>query len=195
MAPTPGPRRLRHALARTKWPDICSRRAARCRREIRFIRAATTGPSPASTPPTAGLWWPTTCTWAFACRTSGIGLRSSGRRQDDARQAAAHHRRLAARHPGDRRGQQRPRGLGLHQQRRRLGRRRDRRATTRPTTTRTSRPTARASSSTSTETIKVKGAPDETLEVVSTIWGPVMDHDHQKRPARHSLGGPRHRRA
>ena len=32
------------------------------------------------------------------------------------------------------------------------------------------------------ETIKVKGAPDETLDVVSTIWGPIMDHDHKDRP-------------
>lgn len=32
------------------------------------------------------------------------------------------------------------------------------------------------------EIIKVKGAADETLDVVSTIWGPVMDHDHQGRP-------------
>lgn len=32
------------------------------------------------------------------------------------------------------------------------------------------------------ETIKVKDAPDETLEIVSTIWGPIMDHDHQGRP-------------
>ncbi len=32
------------------------------------------------------------------------------------------------------------------------------------------------------ETIKVKDAPDETLDVVSTIWGPIMDHDHQGRP-------------
>ena len=23
---------------------------------------------------------------------------------------------------------------------------------------------------------------DETLEVVSTLWGPIMDHDHQDRP-------------
>ena len=29
------------------------------------------------------------------------------------------------------------------------------------------------------ETIHVAGAPDETIEVVSTIWGPVMDHDHR----------------
>ena len=34
------------------------------------------------------------------------------------------------------------------------------------------------------EVIKVKGAPDEKLDVVSTIWGPIMDHDHQSRPAR-----------
>jgi penicillin amidase len=32
------------------------------------------------------------------------------------------------------------------------------------------------------ETIKVKGAADETLDVVSTIWGPIMDHDHKGRP-------------
>ena len=32
-----------------------------------------------------------------------------------------------------------------------------------------------------TETIHVKGGPDETLEVLSTIWGPVVDEDHQGR--------------
>lgn len=32
------------------------------------------------------------------------------------------------------------------------------------------------------ETIKVKDAPDDTLEIVSTIWGPIMDHDHMGRP-------------
>ncbi len=32
------------------------------------------------------------------------------------------------------------------------------------------------------ETIKVKGATDETLDVVSTIWGPILDHDHKGRP-------------
>jgi penicillin amidase len=32
------------------------------------------------------------------------------------------------------------------------------------------------------ETIKVKGAADETLDIASTIWGPIMDHDHQGRP-------------
>ena len=32
------------------------------------------------------------------------------------------------------------------------------------------------------ETIKVKGEADETLDVVSTIWGPIMDHDHKNRP-------------
>jgi penicillin amidase len=32
------------------------------------------------------------------------------------------------------------------------------------------------------ETVKVKGAADETLDVVSTIWGPIMDHDHKGRP-------------
>jgi penicillin amidase len=31
------------------------------------------------------------------------------------------------------------------------------------------------------ETIRVKGAPDETLEVLSTIWGPVVDTDHRGR--------------
>jgi len=31
----------------------------------------------------------------------------------------------------------------------------------------------------STETIHVKGAPDEHLEVVETIWGPVLDTDHK----------------
>ena len=34
----------------------------------------------------------------------------------------------------------------------------------------------------SKETIKVKGEPDATLEVVSTIWGPIVDKDHQDRP-------------
>ncbi len=32
------------------------------------------------------------------------------------------------------------------------------------------------------ETIKVKGRPDEKLEIVSTIWGPVLKHDHEGRP-------------
>ncbi|MBI3836986.1 MAG: penicillin acylase family protein [Planctomycetia bacterium] len=32
------------------------------------------------------------------------------------------------------------------------------------------------------ETIKIKGAADETLDVVSTIWGPIRDHDHKNRP-------------
>ncbi len=32
------------------------------------------------------------------------------------------------------------------------------------------------------EIIKVKGGPDETMDVVSTIWGPVMNYDHQGRP-------------
>jgi penicillin G amidase len=32
-----------------------------------------------------------------------------------------------------------------------------------------------------TETIHVKGAPDERLEVVETIWGPVVDKDHDGR--------------
>jgi penicillin amidase len=32
-----------------------------------------------------------------------------------------------------------------------------------------------------TETIHVKGAPDERLEVVETIWGPVVDSDHDGR--------------
>ncbi len=32
-----------------------------------------------------------------------------------------------------------------------------------------------------TERIKVKGAPEETLEVVGTIWGPVADKDHRGR--------------
>jgi len=44
------------------------------------------------------------------------------------------------------------------------------------------------------ETIKVKGAEDETLEVISTIWGPIMDHDHKDRPrvirwVAHDTGG------
>jgi penicillin amidase len=33
----------------------------------------------------------------------------------------------------------------------------------------------------STETIHVKGAPDERLEVAETVWGPVVDSDHQGR--------------
>jgi penicillin amidase len=33
-----------------------------------------------------------------------------------------------------------------------------------------------------TETIKVKGQPDETLEIQMTIWGPVLKHDHLGRP-------------
>ena len=32
------------------------------------------------------------------------------------------------------------------------------------------------------ETIRVKGGPDETLEVVSTIWGPIVGQDHRGRP-------------
>ncbi|HEX3552724.1 MAG TPA: penicillin acylase family protein [Thermoanaerobaculia bacterium] len=32
------------------------------------------------------------------------------------------------------------------------------------------------------EVIKVKGRPDETLEVKETVWGPVIDHDHLGRP-------------
>jgi len=31
------------------------------------------------------------------------------------------------------------------------------------------------------ERIRVKGAPEETLEVISTIWGPVIDKDHRGR--------------
>jgi penicillin amidase len=32
------------------------------------------------------------------------------------------------------------------------------------------------------EVIHVKGAPDQTLDVANTIWGPVIDHDHRGRP-------------
>jgi len=32
------------------------------------------------------------------------------------------------------------------------------------------------------ERIAVKGVPDETVEVVSTIWGPIVDRDHRGRP-------------
>ncbi len=32
------------------------------------------------------------------------------------------------------------------------------------------------------ERIRVHGAPEETLDVVSTIWGPVIDKDHKGRP-------------
>jgi len=44
------------------------------------------------------------------------------------------------------------------------------------------------------EIIKVKGKPDEKLEIVSTIWGPVMKRDHQDRPlvarwVAHDTGG------
>jgi len=31
------------------------------------------------------------------------------------------------------------------------------------------------------ERIVVKGAPDETVEVISTIWGPVIDRDRSQR--------------
>ena len=37
--------------------------------------------------------------------------------------------------------------------------------------------------------IHVAKRPDEKLEVVSTIWGPVMDHDREGRP-RSAVGGP-----
>jgi penicillin amidase len=33
-----------------------------------------------------------------------------------------------------------------------------------------------------TERIRVKGAPDETMTVLSTIWGPVVDQDHEGHP-------------
>jgi penicillin G amidase len=33
-----------------------------------------------------------------------------------------------------------------------------------------------------TERIHVKGAPDETITVVSTIWGPIVDQDHRGNP-------------
>jgi len=32
------------------------------------------------------------------------------------------------------------------------------------------------------ERIVIKGAPDETVEVVSTVWGPLVDKDHRGRP-------------
>jgi len=32
------------------------------------------------------------------------------------------------------------------------------------------------------ETIVIRGAPNETMDVVSTIWGPIVDHDDQDRP-------------
>jgi penicillin G amidase len=32
------------------------------------------------------------------------------------------------------------------------------------------------------EIVKVKGEPDVSVDVVSTIWGPIMDHDHKGRP-------------
>jgi penicillin amidase len=37
-----------------------------------------------------------------------------------------------------------------------------------------------------TETIRVKGAADVTLDVVSTIWGPVVDRDHAGRARAHA---------
>ena len=44
------------------------------------------------------------------------------------------------------------------------------------------------------ETIKVKGQPDEKLEILSTIWGPVLKTDHKGRPlavrwVAHDTGG------
>src|SRR6202035_2184607 len=33
-----------------------------------------------------------------------------------------------------------------------------------------------------TERIRVRGGKDDLLEIVSTIWGPVLDHDHLGRP-------------
>ncbi|MFN8090982.1 MAG: penicillin acylase family protein [Vicinamibacteria bacterium] len=44
-----------------------------------------------------------------------------------------------------------------------------------------------------TETIHVKGAPDEALEVQESIWGPVVDTDHEGR-RRALAGGPARRR-
>ncbi len=32
------------------------------------------------------------------------------------------------------------------------------------------------------ELIKVKGKPDDKLEILSTIWGPILKHDHEGRP-------------
>ena len=32
------------------------------------------------------------------------------------------------------------------------------------------------------ELINIKGQPAEPLEILSTIWGPIIDHDHKKRP-------------
>jgi penicillin amidase len=32
------------------------------------------------------------------------------------------------------------------------------------------------------EVLKIKGRPDEPMEIRSTIWGPVIDHDHTGRP-------------
>ena len=88
VPPMPGPE-----VFDTREPDAGRQQSARAARaaarsRTRFIRAATTGPSRASTRPTAGRWWPTTCTWAFACRTSGIGRRSSGPRATAATKAA-----------------------------------------------------------------------------------------------------------
>jgi len=44
------------------------------------------------------------------------------------------------------------------------------------------------------EVIKIKGQPDEKLEIISTIWGPILKHDHAGRPlavrwVAHDTGG------
>ncbi len=114
--PSPG------ASGTRPWPSIpCASPTSRRRRSS----AATTGRWRARTPLTVGRSSPTTCTSATRCRTSGTAPPSclpgadgeqSGQRGDAARRALR------------RGGQQRPRGLGLHQQPGRLGRPRGARA-------------------------------------------------------------------
>ena len=65
-----------------------SRRSASRPAIRRSITAATTGPSPPSERPTGERLSPTICTWASACRTSGIARRSSGPRRRDQRGSA-----------------------------------------------------------------------------------------------------------
>ena len=186
----PGPRvfeRARSDAAAVSATES-TRHASRPRRTC--TSAATTGRSPANAPPTDGPWSPTTCTWAFACRTSGIGRRSCGTTRRT-RQGAAHHRRLAARHSRRDRRQQRPCRLGFHEQRRRLGRRRDRDVDPNDKKN-TSLPMARASSSTTRRSFTVASAPDEKLDVVSTIWGPSWITTEDRRAS--SAGWPMTRR-
>ena len=114
---------------------------------------------------------------------------------DDDEESRTHHRRLAARHSGDRRRQQRPRGLGLHQQRGRLGRRGDRRADRRrPRFVRDARGPAQ---------VRAHQGDDQRQGRRRTKRWKSCRHDlgsdHGPRPPeaapRHPLGGARHRRA